>query len=384
MSHPIDSTPRQDGFHMPAEWARHRQTWMLWPERPDNWRLGGEPAQKAFSAVASAIARFEPVTMGVNPAQYSHARQMLPPQVRVVELPNNDAWMRDCGPTFVINQQGEARVVDWISVPLGVATLKDQFADVDDDAAVRMILEKWIHFENHDVDLSKNGAEAVDRLTKTKYDLVFLDLQMPELTGDQVLGRLKELDLLTAIHAELGWDARQVQAMNAVLRGELDPIWRLPERMGSLDIRRALGYLVWLAPLPAVDAGAIAQRLRLNQSISAALVSAEPLRRVLNALRGARPSQVVAALQSESPALIYVLRLLLDDRESIEMLENFATTWRQVQPSISGHDLQRRGIQPGPIYRQTLWRLRAAWLDGEIHTPEEEENLLGRILTELK
>ena len=80
---------------------------MLWPERPDNWRLGGKPAQQAFTAVASAIARFEPVTVGANPAQFTNARQMLPPQVRVVELSNNDAWMRDCGPTFVVNEQGE-------------------------------------------------------------------------------------------------------------------------------------------------------------------------------------------------------------------------------------------------------------------------------------
>lgn len=42
---------------------------------------------------------------------------------------------------------GQARVVDWISVPLGVATLKDQFADVEDDAA-RFALMSW-HFEEH-------------------------------------------------------------------------------------------------------------------------------------------------------------------------------------------------------------------------------------------
>jgi agmatine deiminase len=34
--------------------------------------------------------------------------------VRVVEMPNNDAWMRDCGPTFVINKDGEVRAVDWV------------------------------------------------------------------------------------------------------------------------------------------------------------------------------------------------------------------------------------------------------------------------------
>ncbi|MFZ7093664.1 Ppx/GppA phosphatase family protein [Primorskyibacter sp. 2E233] len=40
-----------------------------------------------------------------------------------------------------------ARVVDWISVPLGVATLRDQFSDVDDDAA-RYALMSWYFEEN--------------------------------------------------------------------------------------------------------------------------------------------------------------------------------------------------------------------------------------------
>ena len=40
-----------------------------------------------------------------------------------------------------------ARVVDWISVPLGVATLRDQFSDVEDDAA-RFALMSWFFEEN--------------------------------------------------------------------------------------------------------------------------------------------------------------------------------------------------------------------------------------------
>ena len=41
----------------------------------------------------------------------------------------------------------EAKVVDWISVPLGVATLRDQFTDVEDDAA-RFALMSWFFEEN--------------------------------------------------------------------------------------------------------------------------------------------------------------------------------------------------------------------------------------------
>ncbi len=107
------ATPRQDGFFMPAEFARHAGTWMLWPERSDNWRLGAKPAQKTFAAVAAAIGQFEPVTMGVNHRQFANARQMLPPSVRVVEISNNDSWMRDCGPTFVVDGRGGVRGIDW-------------------------------------------------------------------------------------------------------------------------------------------------------------------------------------------------------------------------------------------------------------------------------
>jgi agmatine deiminase len=97
---------------MPGEFEKHDGTWMLWPERPDNWRQGGKPAQKAFVAVATAISQFEPVTMGVSHAQFTNARNMLPGNVRVVEMSNNDSWMRDCGPTFVIDGK-KVRAVDW-------------------------------------------------------------------------------------------------------------------------------------------------------------------------------------------------------------------------------------------------------------------------------
>ncbi len=98
---------------MPAESAPHAGCWMLWPERPDNWRRKAQPAQAAFAAVATAIARFEPVTMGVSAAQFDTARAQLPPRIRVVELSHDDAWMRDVGPTGVVNDAGELRGIDW-------------------------------------------------------------------------------------------------------------------------------------------------------------------------------------------------------------------------------------------------------------------------------
>ena len=87
----LKSTPAKDGFRMPAEFERHSGCWMLWPERPDNWRLGAKPAQEAFTTVASAIASSEPVTVGASAAQFQNARARLPDNVRVVEMTSNDA-----------------------------------------------------------------------------------------------------------------------------------------------------------------------------------------------------------------------------------------------------------------------------------------------------
>jgi agmatine deiminase len=114
MPRTLQSTPAADAFRMPGEFEPHRGCWLLWPERSDTWRLGAKPAQQAFVAVATAIAQSEAVTVGVSQAQFGNARAQLPEAVRVVELSHNDAWMRDMGPTCVVNGAGEVRGIDWM------------------------------------------------------------------------------------------------------------------------------------------------------------------------------------------------------------------------------------------------------------------------------
>jgi agmatine deiminase len=109
----IDSTPRADGYRMPAEFEPHSGCWMAWPQRPDNWREGAKPAQLAFAAVAEAINPSDPVTVAVSDEQFENARSQLSPSIRVVEISTDDAWMRDTGPTFVTDPDGGRRGVDW-------------------------------------------------------------------------------------------------------------------------------------------------------------------------------------------------------------------------------------------------------------------------------
>jgi agmatine deiminase len=137
----LKSTPAADGFRMPAEFEPHDGCWMLWPERTDNWRLGAKPAQEAFAAVATAIAASEPVTMAVSDAQFENCRAMLPPEVRVVEVSSDDAWTRDCGPTFVVDGAGRRRGVDWRFNAWGGTTGGLYFPWDRDDRVAAKVLE---------------------------------------------------------------------------------------------------------------------------------------------------------------------------------------------------------------------------------------------------
>lgn len=136
----IDSTPKKDGFRMPGEFEKHSGTYIIWPQRPDNWRLGGKPAQKTFCEVASKISENEPVTVVVNHDQYANARHMLPDRVRVLEMSNDDSWVRDCGPTFVTNGH-EIRGIDWVFNAWGGLVDGLYFPWDKDDALAQKVCE---------------------------------------------------------------------------------------------------------------------------------------------------------------------------------------------------------------------------------------------------
>ncbi|WP_031469315.1 agmatine deiminase family protein [Sciscionella sediminilitoris] len=104
-------------FRMPAETDPQERVWMAFPTA--GYMLGetdaeAEEAFAAWSAVALAVAEFEPVTVLVDPSARTEARDRLGEAVELVEYPLDDAWMRDIGPTFVFDEHGAPAAVDWV------------------------------------------------------------------------------------------------------------------------------------------------------------------------------------------------------------------------------------------------------------------------------
>ena len=100
-------------WYMPAEWQPHSRCWMAWPSNPALWTDGMDEAWRSFATVVRAILDFEPVTLLVRPADRARAYQLCGSAVEYLEYPLDDSWMRDFGPTFVVNAEGGLAGVNW-------------------------------------------------------------------------------------------------------------------------------------------------------------------------------------------------------------------------------------------------------------------------------
>ncbi len=130
------SNPTDDGFFMPAEWTPHKRCWMAWPCRTELWDAvsgdGGLDAPRAaYTEIAKAIADFEPVTMVANGEEIAEVSLRCGPGVACLPLAHDDSWMRDNGPTFLIDGKGGLAGVDWRFNAWG-----DKYETYENDAAV--------------------------------------------------------------------------------------------------------------------------------------------------------------------------------------------------------------------------------------------------------
>ncbi len=64
---------------------------------------------------------------------------------------------------------------------------------VDDEPSVRQIFKEFCEISNSvEVDIAENGLEAVEKVKEGEYDLVTMDLIMPEMSGVDAVAKIKE------------------------------------------------------------------------------------------------------------------------------------------------------------------------------------------------
>ena len=129
-------------------------------------------------------------------------------------------------------------------------------------------------------------------------------------------------------------------------------------------------------PLSDFDVDSIAKRLDFPAMLTKAARAASALLKRLSALTDSKPSQWTFYLDELPSISVYAVYLMRQE----PALRDYLVSWRHIRPMITGNDLKARGLEPGPKYAEILRQLRAAWLDGEVKTEEEEKKLLDTIL----
>lgn len=194
-----------------------------------------------------------------------------------------------------------------------------------------------------------------------------LDLFFEEEKAVETLNQAAEMELLQAVHPEL-------PGFNPAYSGLLDL-----ERM--LDIpfdRREAGYALWWMDLTEETLLSLAGRLKFSSHLTHSTRAGAKLKRSLPDLAGSPASVWTDALEKFPPLPIYLVYRVTREKALLD----FLSIWRQVRPRTTGNDLRALGLEPGPRYGKILLQLRSAWLDGQVASGAEEDELLKKLLDE--
>jgi hypothetical protein len=125
----------------------------------------------------------------------------------------------------------------------------------------------------------------------------------------------------------------------------------------------------------------LTERMRFNRQDSDSFLKASTLMQAGTAFctPDAKVSQVAHLLEDTTDTALDAL-WIKGHEVCRERIETYFYEWRYIQPVANGHTLKTLGLQPGPIFRVILERLKDARLDGEISTDEEEEALLHSLI----
>ena len=215
-------------------------------------------------------------------------------------------------------------------------------------------------WESHTAGLLRRDAPMVDTISgdrlRRELELIFKERQ-PE----NILCRACELGVLQQIHPALKCDE------------EIRRRFRRAREQGFGD-DTAISFSLLAYGLGPEECRELQQRLRTPGAPARAMGDALSLRDELLELRepGLPNSRLHQILGAYSVSAIKAVSAATDDALVRQRLELYLTRLRFVKPSLTGEDVLSMKALSGPELGGILKRLRAARLDGEVQTPEEE------------
>ncbi|KJS46412.1 agmatine deiminase family protein [Desulfosporosinus sp. BICA1-9] len=183
--------PSNLNYKMPPEWTRHTRTFISWPIQasmcyPEDY----DEVCQGYTEIIQAIAEFESVTVVVNAVDLARlARLFQDERIELLPIEHNDAWLRDNGPTFIVNDTGDVAGVNWKFNAWG-----GKYApwDLDDQVATELL--KHIELKRFDAPLVMEGGSLhVDGegTLLTTQECLLNPNRNPAMTREQIEAELK-------------------------------------------------------------------------------------------------------------------------------------------------------------------------------------------------
>ncbi len=235
-------------------------------------------------------------------------------------------------------------------------------ASFQDDAtrmmrAVRYEQRLGFRLEEETEALLRRDLRMLDTISGDRLRHELLLIFQEEATNLMLL-RTAELGLLAAVHSGLP-DVKELTRRLERLAASLQPTHYVAVLAYSLDDHEREGFI---------------QRLKMPATWAKAVRDVASARDAAGVLAGERsPAAAYRKLHGLSVEAIQVAASLAPLEGSRHALERYVNEWRHVRPLLSGRDLERLGLPPGPRIGEMLAALRDARLEGRVHTREDEE-----------
>ena len=189
-------TPLENQFYMPPEWYPHECCWMQWPTEtfpsdvtPSWSHFDLDRGRIAWANVANTISQFETLKMIVHPDDQESAISLLNSNVEILELPINDAWCRDTGAIFLLNDKHELGGVD---SDFNCWGYKENF-ELDDKIAKFMIEKTKAKYFKNNMVLEGGSINVNGKGTMITTEQCLLNKNRnPELSKEQIEKNLND------------------------------------------------------------------------------------------------------------------------------------------------------------------------------------------------
>jgi len=234
------------------------------------------------------------------------------------------------------------------------------------------------------------------RLLKEAARLRMLERVHPHRVRDELVLILKEdepLKPLKAIQELMGFGfidkklkiSRSTESLMRALKREIDWFRGAYPRRRHLDAW-VIYFTALLESLDAATTRRIAKKFALSKGETKRILSAKGFKPAfLRSLFSAdtKPSRIYHILEPLSYEAIIMLRAKYPDKNLLRHIDDFFGIYNGTRIAVSGHDLHKLGLAPGPRYQKILRRILDARLNGVATTREEEialaESLAGAL-----